>query len=84
MIYSPMTEVGIIPQSVKKNTRKACGQQWQSDRELFFQVFCSVDNSIETWISFNYFHYEMATSQAITPWRCIPAGKQVHLLGLFG
>lgn len=54
MIYSPMTEVGIIPQSVKKNTRKACGQQWQSDRELFFQVFCSVDNSIETWISFTF------------------------------
>lgn len=49
-----MTEVGIIPQSVKKNTRKACGQQWQSDRELFFQVFCSVDNSIETWISFTF------------------------------
>lgn len=74
-----MTEVGIIPQSVKKkNTRKAWGQQWLSDKELFFQVFCSVDNSIET------FHYEMATSQAITPWRYIPAGKQVHLLGLFG
>lgn len=54
MIYSPMTEVGIIPQSVKKNTRKACGQQWQSDRELFFQVFCSVGNSIETWISFTF------------------------------
>lgn len=55
MIFYSMTEVGIIPQSVKKiNTRKAWGQQWLSDKELFFQVFCSVDNSIETWISFTF------------------------------
>lgn len=62
----------------KKNTRKAWGQQWLSDRELFFQVFCSVDNSIETWISFTFIMRWPPLRQSL------PAGKQVHLLGLFG